>query len=117
MKAKHTITERPQKQAIPKEILLPNPLPMPSDQERKGHLAPWQEEIVALAEAYLSINGEEDVIAEMHRRAIGLCRMVEDLAISDGEVSMDALAKIMEVVQEEIQVARWLSSGKPRDWD
>ena len=74
MKAKKIISEKNEQ---------PNPLPAPSNEERKDQLAAWQKEIIALAEARLSVEGEQDVISEMHRRAIGLCRIVEDMAISD----------------------------------
>ncbi len=98
-----------------------NPLPAPSNEERKDQLAPWQKEIVALAEARLTINAEGDLIPHMHRRAIALCRIVEDMALgqTESEISEDALAKVMEIVQEDLRVAKWLASGRPLDprWD
>ena len=39
------------KKIIPENNEQLNPLPTPSDEERKDELAPWQKEIVALAEA------------------------------------------------------------------
>ncbi len=108
MKAKKIISEKNEQ---------PNPLPTPSNEERKDQLAPWQEEIVALAEARLSVNGEQDVIPEMLRRAIGLCRIVEDLALaqSESETSLEALGKVMQIVQEDIHIAKWIAAGKPLD--
>jgi hypothetical protein len=48
MKAKKIVSEK-------NEQL--NPLPTPSNEERKDRLAGWQKEIVALAEARLSLDG------------------------------------------------------------
>jgi hypothetical protein len=99
----------------------PNPLPTPSNEERKGQLAGWQKLIVALAEARLSVNEEQDVISDMHRRAIGLCRIVEDFSLvgGDNDLSMQALGRLMLIVGEDIQVAKWISDGKPFEprWD
>ncbi len=105
------------KKIIPETCEQPKMLPAPSNEERKGELAPWQKEIVALAEARLSINAELDLLPHMHRRAIALCRIVEDMARgkSESEASLDALAMVMEIVQEDIQVAKWLVSGRPLD--
>ncbi len=112
MKTKKIISEKNEQ---------PNPLPTPSNEERKDQLAGWQKIIVALAEARLSLDGEQDVLSEMHRRAIGLCRVVEDFSIvgDDNDLSMEALGQLMKVVEEHIQVARWLTSGRPLDprWD
>jgi hypothetical protein len=90
-------------------------IPVPTDEERKKDLAPWQLRIVALAEARLSIEGEEDVINEMHRRAIGLCRVIEDFSLvgDDNDLSIRALGHLVSIVQEDIQVAQWITSGKP----
>jgi hypothetical protein len=111
MKAKKIISENNEQ---------PNPLPTPSDQERRDELAPWKKEIIALAEARLSVDGKEDIICEMHRRAIGLCRIVEDLALCehDSELSLSALAKVMQIAQEYIFVARYLTAKEPGclDW-
>jgi hypothetical protein len=103
------------KKIIPKKNEQPNPLPAPSNEERKDQLAPWQKEIIALAEARLSLNGEHAVVFNMHRRTLGLCRIVEDMAMGQTEsgTSLDALAKVMEIVQEDIQVAKWITSGRP----
>lgn len=115
MKAKKIVSEK-NEQLNP----LPTP-PTPSNEERKDELAPWQKLIVVLAEAHLSVNGEQDVISEMHRRAIMLCTIVEDMALgqTESETSLDALAMVMKVIQEDIQIARWISSGRPLDpcWD
>jgi hypothetical protein len=107
MKAKKIISEKHEQ---------PSPLPAPSNEEREDQLAGWQQSIVALAEARLSLDGEQDVVFQMHERAIGLCRVVEDLAIGDpkNEISLRALGKVMEVVQEDIEVAKWITMGKPR---
>jgi hypothetical protein len=112
------------KKIISKQNEQPHPLPTlptPSNEERKDELAPWQKLIVVLAEAHLSVNGEQDVISEMHRRAIMLCTIVEDMALgqTESETSLDALAMVMKVIQEDIQIARWISSGRPLDpcWD
>jgi hypothetical protein len=57
----------------------------------------------------------------MHERAIGLCRVVEDFSLvgGDNDLSMHALGKLMEVVEEDIQIAKWIAMGKPLDphWD
>ena len=112
MKAKKTISEKSEQ---------PNPLPAPSNEERKDQLAPWQKEIVALAEARLSVNDEQDLVPRMLRRALGLCRIVEDMAMgqTESETSLNALSKVMEVVQEDLWVAKWITSGRPLDsrWD
>jgi hypothetical protein len=103
------------KERVPEKCQQPKTLPAPSNEERKDELAAWQKEIVALAEARLSINGEQDVVAEMHRRAIGLCRIVEELVLgqSESEISLDALAEVMRIIEEDIQVARWITAGRP----
>jgi hypothetical protein len=108
MKAKKIISEKSEQ---------PNPLPAPSDQERRDKLAPWQKQIIALAEARLSIDNEQGVISEMHRRAIGLSRIVEDLALSepDSELPLEAVAKVMQIIEEDIQVAKWIVGGRPLD--
>jgi excinuclease UvrABC nuclease subunit len=108
-------------QRISEEREQPSPLPAPSNEERKDALAGWQKEIIALAEARLSINEEVDVVFQMLARAIGVCRVIEDLTLSapDGEqLSFPALRQVMEIVQEDIQVAKWLTSGRPlyRNW-
>src|SRR5208283_140141 len=88
------VTPMKAKKIIPEKNEQPNPLPAPSNQERKYELAPWQKEIVALAEARLSVGDEQDIVPHMLRRAIGLCRIVEDMALStsDSETSLEALA-------------------------
>jgi hypothetical protein len=92
-------------------------VPAPSNEERKDELAGWQKVIVALAEARLSLDGEHDVVFDMHRRALGLCQIVEDMAMGqpESETSLDALAMVMRIVQEDIQVAKWISAGRPLD--
>ena len=109
------------KKIIPPKNEQPNPLPAPPNNERLDQLAPWQKQIIALAEARLSISDERDVVPEMHRRAIGLCKIVEDMALGNtgSEVPLDALYKIMEVIEENIQIAKWITSGRPLDsrWD
>jgi cell division protein FtsN len=115
MKAKKIVSEK-NEQLNP----LPTP-PTPSNEERKDELAPWQKEIVVLAEARLSVNEEQDLIPQMLRRALGLCRIVEDLALSasESETSLNALQKVMEVVQEDLQIVKWITTGRPLDsrWD
>ncbi len=105
------------KKIIPEKNEQPNPPPAPPNQEKRDELAPWQKEIVALAEARLSVEGEHDVISEMLRRAIGLSRIVEDLALCgrESELSLSALARVMQVIQEDIYVARWIADGRPLD--
>jgi hypothetical protein len=108
------------KERIPEKCEQPKTLPTPSNEERQDELAPWQKQIVALAEARLSIDGEQDVIFQMHERAIGLCRVVEDFSLvgDDNDLSMHALGKLMEVVGEDIKVAKWIAMGMPlgRNW-
>jgi len=112
MKAKKIVSEK-------NEQL--NPLPTPSNEERKDRLAGWQKEIVALAEARLSLDGEQDVVFHMHQRALGLCRVVEDMALGahESDISLDALAKVMEVLEEHIQITKWITAGRPlhSHWD
>jgi hypothetical protein len=105
------------KERIPEKCEQPNPLPAPSIEERKYPLAGWQKEIVALAEARLSVNDEQDLVPQMLRRAIGLCRVVEDFSLvgDDNDLSMQALGMLMQVVGEDIQVVKWIVSGKPLD--
>jgi hypothetical protein len=105
------------KKIVPENSEQPETLLAPSNKEKIDELSPWQKEIVALAEARLSILGEEDVINEMHRRAIGLCRVIEDFSIvgDDNDLSMEALGQLMRVLTEHIQVAKWLTSGRPLD--
>ena len=112
------------KKIIPEYNKQPNPLPTPStpsNEERKDQLAGWQKQIVALAEARLSVDDEQDLVPELLRRAIGLCRIVEDMAIGtpESEASLDALASVMRVIEEHIQTAKWITSGRPLDprWD
>ena len=109
MKAKKIISEKNEQ---------PNPLPALSDLERRDELAGWQRQIVALAEARLSLDTEQDVISETLRRAIGLSRIVEDLALChESELSLSALAKVMQIIQEEVFVAKWITGGKNSlDW-
>jgi Cdc6-like AAA superfamily ATPase len=106
MKAKKIISENSEQL---------NPLPVPSNEESKDQLAPWQKLIVALAEARLSVDDEQDLVPEMLRRAIGLCRTVEEMALgeSQSEISPDALAKVMQVIEEHVQIAKWITSGRP----
>lgn len=105
------------KKRVPENSEQPKTLPAPSNEEMKDNLAPWQKEIVALAEARLSVGDERDLLPHMHRRAIALCRIVEDMAMgtSESEPSLEALAMVMEIVQEDIQVAKWLVLGRPLD--
>jgi hypothetical protein len=109
------------KKIVPENSEQPKPLLAPSNEERKHDILPWKKLIVALAEARLSLDGEQDVIFDMHQRAIGLCRVVEDFSLvgGDNDLSMEALGQLMRVVGEEIQVAKWISMGKPldRDWE
>ena len=109
------------KKIVPKNSEQPNPLPAPSNKEMEIQLAPWQEEIIALAEARLSLNREKDVVSRTLRRAIGLCRVVEDFSLvgDDNDLSMKALGQLMEVVGEEIQIAKWITRGRDREqyWD
>jgi len=103
------------KEIIPEQCEQPKTLPAPSNEEGKDQLAGWQKVIVALAEARPSVDDERDVVFNMHRRGIGLCRVVEDLALnaSESDISLSALARVMEVVEEDILVAKWLTSGRP----
>ena len=109
------------KKIIPKKNEQPNPLPAPSNEEREDELAPWQKEIVALAEARLSINGERDMVPHMLRRALALCQIVEDMARGqmESEASLDALAMVMDIVREDLQQVKWLSMERPlySRWD
>jgi hypothetical protein len=109
------------KKIVSEESEQPNPLPAPSNEERKDQLAGWQKEIVALAEARLSLNSEQDLVPHLLRRAIALCRVVEDFSLvgNDNDLSIQALGRLMEVVQEDIQVAKWITSGRPllSHWD
>jgi len=102
------------KQIIPEQREQPKPLPAPSNKEREDQLAPWQKEVVALAEARLSLDEEQDVVSEMLRRAIGLCRIVEDMARSESEseTSLEALATVMEVIEQDLYVAKWITTGR-----
>jgi hypothetical protein len=102
------------KKIVPEQNEQPNPLPTPPKNEAKDELAAWQKQIVALAEARLSINDEGDVLSDLHGRAIGLCRIVEEMALNapESEVSLSALAKVMQVVEEDIQIARWIARGR-----
>ena len=103
------------KKRVPENSEQPKPLPAPSNKEREDELAPWQREIVLLAEARLILDGEQDVLAVMHQRAIGLCRVVEDMTLRahENDVSLEALREVMRAAQESIQVARWIAAGKP----
>jgi hypothetical protein len=104
------------KERIPEQCEQPNTPLAPPREESEDQLAPWQREIVALAKARLSINGEQDVVFEMHRRAIGLCRVIEDMCLrqdAGSGIDDEAVAKVMQVVQEDIEVAKWITSGKP----
>ena len=105
MKAKKIISEK---------IEQPNPLPTPSNQERIEELLPWQREIIALAEARLSVEDEQSVISDVLRRAIATSMIVEDLALSEheSELPSKALAKVMQIIQEDIQVAKWITTGR-----
>jgi hypothetical protein len=112
MKSKKIISEKNEQ---------PNPLPTPSNEETKDQLAGWQQEIVALAEARLSIDGEQDVVNQMHRRAIGLCRIVNDLSLANpiSEISLEGLGHVMQTIEESVQIAKWITDGRPREprWD
>jgi len=110
------------KKIVPENSEQPKTLPAPSNEERTDQLAGWQKQIVALAEARLSIDGEQDVIFHMQQRAISLCRVVDDLTINasdSDEVSLRALGRLMEVIEEHIQIAQWITAGKPlcSHWD
>jgi hypothetical protein len=102
------------KKTVPGKNEQLNPLPTPSDQEGRDKLSPWQKEIVALAEARLSDMDERSVISHMLRRAIGMSRIVEDMALAEpgDRLSMSALAEVMQSIQEDIYVAKWISGGK-----
>ncbi len=93
----------------------PDALPTPSGRERRDQLAPWQKEIVALAKARLSVSDEQSVISDMLRRAIGLAETVEDLALGkhESEISLSSLARVMQTIQEDIYVAKWIAGGRP----
>jgi hypothetical protein len=105
MKAKKIISEKTEQ---------PNPLPTPSDQERREALPLWQKEIIALAEARLSVEDVHSVVSDMLRRAIGMSMIVEDLALSEheSELPSKALAKVMQIIQEDIHVAKWIATGR-----
>ena len=120
MKVKQNISKKGRRLESLKVELSKQPpaqVPAPSNEERKDELAGWQKVIVALAEARLSLDGEHDVVFDMHRRALGLCQIVEDMAMGqpESETSLDALAMVMRIVQEDIQVAKWISAGRPLD--
>jgi hypothetical protein len=124
MKNKPNISEkveRPESLAVEPSKQPQAQVPAPTDEERKKNLAPWQLKIVALAEAHLSVDDEQDLVPNLLRRAIGLCRVVEDFSLvgGDNDLSMEALGKLMEVLEEEIQVVKWITSGRPLDprWD
>jgi hypothetical protein len=105
------------KKIIPEKNEQPNPLPAPSNQEKRDELAPWQQIIVAVAEARLTVDNEHEAIWEMHRRAIALCRIVEDLALSSpaSELPLEALAKVMQIIEENVRVAKWIAGGRRLD--
>ena len=108
------------KKIIPENNEQPNPLPTPStpsNEERKANLAGWQQRIIALAEAHLSVDDEQELIPDILRRALGLCRIVEGMAMgtSPSEISTDALASVMRVLEDHIQIAKWITSGRPLD--
>lgn len=109
------------KKRVPENSEQPKILLAPSNEERKDQLAGWQQEIIALAEALLSLDGEQDVLFRMHQRAIGLCRVVEDFSLvgDDNDLSMHALGELMRAAGEAIQVAKWIAMEKPRHsrWD
>ena len=117
------------KTIVPENSEQPNPLPTPPTlsnkgireeiqqemaEDRRDKLAGWQKEIVALGEARLSIDKEEDVVPRLLRRAIGLSRVVEDFSMvgDDNDLSMEALGQLVRVIQEDLQVVRWITGGK-----
>jgi hypothetical protein len=102
------------KKIIPEKNEQPNPLPAPSDQERREELPPWQKEIIALAEARLSVEDEHSIVSDLLRRAIAMSRIVEDLALGkhESEASWGALGKVMQIIQEDIHVAKWITTGR-----
>ena len=118
MKNKNKVPQNP---AVSQD---PAPAAPPLEQlnpEREDQLLPWQEEIVALAKARLSIdsNTKYEVVCDMHRRAIALCTMVEDLALGshESEPSFKALASVMKIVQETIHVAAYINEGEIHFYD
>jgi hypothetical protein len=102
------------KKIIPENNEQPNPLPTPSDQERREELPLWQREVIALAEARLSVEDEQSVISDVLRRAIAMARIVEDLNLCEhgSELSQGALAKVMQIIQEDLHVVKWLTTGR-----
>jgi hypothetical protein len=89
------------------------PLEKPNE-EREEKLGGWDGEVVALANARLSMphNSTLEIVSLMHTRAVALCRIVEDMALgtSENEASLKALASVMEIVQEHINVAAWITN-------
>jgi len=124
MKAKQNISKKGKRLESP-EVEPPKqpPAQLPAlfNEEKEDQLAGWQEEIVALAEAYLTIDTEQDVIDHVQSRVIRLCRLMQDLTIDSpvDEISAPALFEFMDVLEENIQIARWLHRGKPRhsNWE
>jgi hypothetical protein len=102
------------KERIPEQCEQPKTLAAQLHDKKESLFAPWEKQVFAVAEAYLSISDEMDVVGDMHRRAIALCRIVEDMALGQtgSEPSLEALATVMRVVQEEIYVAKWISQGR-----
>jgi len=109
------------KERVPENSEQPKPLPAPTNQEREEVLTGWQEEIIALAEARLTIDGEEDVLCQMTRRIIAISEFVQDLTLvasgdpcRDIPISASALYSVMKEIEEHARIAWWVAAGKPR---
>jgi tRNA A37 N6-isopentenylltransferase MiaA len=114
MKADRNISKKGKRLESP--TVEPSKQPAPeANEEIEDELAPWQKEIVALARAYLSIDDEQDLVPRILRRAIGICTVVEVMASGDScnEISEEGIVAVMQLAQEQLQVAKWITSGKP----
>ena len=107
------------KNKVPENHEQPKPLPASPIKEEKLDLAGWQKEIIALAEARLSIDGEQDVVCCALRRVIALSRCMQDMLLErkgdDVTLHGDALYQIMEDIEENAQVVKWLTDGRPSE--
>jgi hypothetical protein len=118
------------KERIPEKSEQPKPLPaleqsaqpetFEARMERRKNdpLAPWQREIVDLGMAYLNTNDERDQVPRMIRRAISISIVVADMAgrqdVGSG-IDEDALVSVMDLLREQLEVVKWITSGKPVD--
>jgi len=111
MKTQRSVTEKREQ---------PKPLSVPFNEERWEKLLPYERSAYFLAEARLKCEGGTSrdcfqAIDSLHCRAIALANIVWDAGFSESGCGIkgESLARVMEILREDIEVAKVLVDQIP----